>query len=67
MENECTVCGNADEISINSCTCTDCKFLFTGKTDDGRFYNCDNPEYYEVTKRYEVKPDFGCVYFEKGE
>lgn len=65
MDIECTVCGHTEEVPHNFNKCEDCKFLHTGKSDDGRFYSCDNKDYFDITKNYTVAPNFGCAFFEK--
>lgn len=54
-----------EEILLEYAKCEKCKWYYTAKTDDGRFYMCNNEE----TKPYikEIKPQFGCTFFEKRE
>lgn len=65
MEVECTECGHYEDVPQNLNTCESCKFIYAGKTDDGRFYRCENELYKSVTGNESVNPNFGCVFFEK--
>jgi len=51
-----------NEILLKDAKCENCKWFFTAKTDDGRFYRCENDTAKEFIKR--IAPDFGCKYFE---
>lgn len=48
---------------VGNIRCEQCKWYWTGKDDDGRFYNCDSKKAKPFVKA--VNPDFGCIYFEQ--
>lgn len=50
-----------NEVLLSDVKCECCKFYYTGKTDDGRFYMCNNEEAKRFIK--EIEPNFGCKYF----
>ena len=56
-----------NETLLKDAVCEHCKWYYTGKSDDGRFYRCENDEAAYFIHRYSIKPDFGCKFFEKND
>lgn len=50
-----------DEILLSDIRCEKCKYYFTAKWDEGRFYRCENEEAKSFVK--EITPQFGCIFF----
>lgn len=43
MEGFCNTCDSSN-IDVSHFSCSTCKYLWSGKTDDGRFYRCENED-----------------------
>jgi hypothetical protein len=54
-----------NETLLKDAVCEHCKWLYAGKSDDGRFYRCTNDE--TVNFIHRIQPDFGCKFFEKND